>query len=139
MQNRCYSVTTITTTQRAYNMCNTDLQQLKTITKTETTTELSVHAETVYALMLNAFKNLSYVEEDCTGASAYIAQTNIFAQLQDLYCSFAQSTEYVSLASVMQCFTNNITYTDETWLYTDVVNNTVLESVKLQDYTYLSN
>ena len=118
---------------------NTDLAQLTEITKTSTTTELSVHAETVYALVLNAFKNLSYVEEDCTGASAYIAQTNIFAQLQDLYCSFAQSTEYVSLDSVMQCFTNNITYTDETWLYTDVVNNTALESVKLEDYTYLSN
>jgi len=120
-------------------MCNTDLQQLKTITKTETTTVPSVHADTVYALVLNAFKHLAYVEADCTGASAYIAQTRIFAQLQELYASFAHSTEYVSLDSVMQCFTDNITYTDETWLYTDVVNNTVLETVKLEDYTYLSN
>lgn len=120
-------------------MCNTDLQQLKTITKTETTTVPSVHADTVYALVLNAFKHLAYVEADCTSANANIAQTRIFAQLQELYASFAMSTDYVSLDSVMQCFTDNITYTDETWLYTDVVNNTVLETVKLEDYTYLSN
>jgi len=39
----------------------------------------------------------------------------------------------------MQCFTNNITFIDEKCLYTQAVENTALEKVKLENYTYLSN
>ena len=47
--------------------------------------------------------------------------------------------EYVSLESVMDIFANNITYYDEESLFTDVVKNTALEKINLQDYTCLSN
>lgn len=115
------------------------MQQLKTITKTTTTTVESVHADTVYAVMYNCFKNLAFVDSDCTGSSYYVNSANIFAQLQQLYCSFADSTDYIALDSVMQVFANNITYTDERSLFTQAVENTALENVQLENYVYLSN
>jgi hypothetical protein len=115
------------------------MQQLKTLTVKTTNKVKSVHADTVYAIMYNCFKNLAFVDADCTGSSYYVNSANIFAELQSLYCSFASTTEYTSLDNVMQCFTNNITYTDESSLYTQAVENTALEKVKLENYTYLSN
>ena len=115
------------------------MQQLKTITKKTTTTVESVHAETVYAVMYNCFRNLAFVDSDCTGSSYYVNSANIFAQLQSLYCSFADSTDYTSLDSVMQVFANNITYTDESSLFTQAVENTALENVQLENYVYLSS
>ena len=50
-----------------------------------------------------------------------------------------ESNEYVSLQSVMDVFTNNITYYDESSLFTQVVANTAMQKVNLNDYTYLSN
>jgi hypothetical protein len=114
------------------------MQQLKTITKKTTTTVESVHAETVYAVMYNCFRNLAFVDADCTGSSYYVKSANIFAQLQELYCSFASTTDYVALDKVMQCFTNNITYTDESSLFTQAVENTAMQNIKLENYTYLS-
>jgi hypothetical protein len=114
------------------------MQALKTITKTTTKTVESVHADTVYAVIQNAYKNLQVIEADCTGASYFINSANIYAQLITLYASFADTTEYVALDKVMQCFTNNITYTDESSLFTNVVADTAMQNVNLLDYTYLS-
>ena len=114
------------------------MQQLKTITQTKTKTVESVHADTVYAVIQNAYKNLQVIEADCTGASYFVNSANIYAQLTDLYASFADTTEYVALDKVMQCFTNNITYTDESSLFTDAVADTAMQNVNLLDYTYLS-
>ena len=115
------------------------MQQLKTLTiKTSNKVE-SVHADTVYAVMYNCFRNLAFVDSDCTGSNYYIASANIFAQLQSLYCSFADSTDYVALDSVMQVFADNITYYDESSLYDDCVADTAMQNVKLLDYASLSN
>jgi hypothetical protein len=115
------------------------MQQLKTLTVKTSNKVKSVHADTVYAIMYNCFKKLAFVDADCTGSSYYVNSANIFAELQSLYCSFASTTDYVSLDSVMQCFTNNITFIDEKCLYTQAVENTALEKVKLENYVYLSN
>ena len=115
------------------------MQQLKTITKTKTTTVESVHADTVYAVIKNAYKKLQLIEADCTSASYFINSANIYEQLITLYATFADTTDYVSLDSVMQCFTNNITYTDESSLFTQAVENTAMQNVQLENYTYLSN
>jgi hypothetical protein len=50
-----------------------------------------------------------------------------------------ESNDYVSLQSVMDIFANNITYYDESSLFTQVVENTVLQNVVLENYVYLSN
>jgi len=115
------------------------MQALKTITQTQTTNVDSVHADTVYAVLTNAFNNVQLMEADCTGASMFINSANIYAQLADLYASFADSKDYVALSSVMEIFANNITYYDESSLYDDCVANTAMQNVKLQDYAYLSN
>ena len=114
------------------------MQQLTTITNTKTTKVESVHMDTLYVVINNCFNNLQVMEADCTSASYFINSANIFAQLQMLYAE-NESNEYVSLQSVMQVFANNITYIDEIDLYESVVENTALQTVKLQDYTYLSN
>jgi len=115
------------------------MQQIKNITKTTKTTEKSVHLDAVYAVIENCYNNLQVVEYDCTGANYFLASANIFAQLQELYASNMHYNEYVSLQSVMDIFANNITYYDEESLFTDVVKNTALEKINLQDYTCLSN
>jgi len=115
------------------------MQAIKNITQTQTTTVESVHADTVYAVLQNAFNNLTVMEADCTGASYFINSANIYAQLADLYASFAAYDDYVALDSVMQVFANNITYYDESSLYDDCVANTAMQNVNLLDYTSLHN
>ena len=114
------------------------MQQLKTITvKTNTKVE-SVHVDTLYAIINNCYNSLQVVEADCTSASYFLNSANIFAQLQCLYVE-NETSDYVSLQSIMDIFANNITYYDEECLFTNVVENTAMQKVKLQDYTYLSN
>lgn len=114
------------------------MQQLKTITVKTSTKQDSVHMETLYAVIQNCYNNLQVMEADCTSASYFINSANIFAQLQMLYAE-NESNEYVSLQSVMQVFANNITYYDESSLFTQVVKNTAMQKVNLNNFTYLSN
>jgi 5-enolpyruvylshikimate-3-phosphate synthase len=78
------------------------------------------------------------VEADCTSASYFINSANIFAQLQMLYVE-NESNDYVALQSIMEVFANNITYYDESSLFTTVVANTAMQKVNLENYVYLSN
>jgi translation elongation factor EF-Ts len=113
-------------------------QQLKTITVKTSNKVESVHMETLYTVIENCFNKLQLVEADCTGSNYYLNSANIFAQLQMLYVENADN-DYVSLQSVMDIFANNITYYDESSLFTQVVENTVLQNVVLENYVYLSN
>jgi|TARA_B110000914_G_C15495266_1_gene462876 hypothetical protein len=113
-------------------------QQLKTITVKTSNKVESVHMETLYTVIENCYNNLQVVEADCTSASYFLNSANIFAQLQMLYVE-NESNDYVSLQSVMDIFANNITYYDESSLFTQVVENTVLQNVVLENYVYLSN
>jgi hypothetical protein len=115
------------------------MQALKTITQTQTAQVESVHAETVFAVLENAYNNLTLMEADCTSASYFINSANIYAQLAEVYASFAECDDYVALDSVMQVFANNITYYDESSLYDNCVENTAMQNVNLLDYTSLSN
>lgn len=114
------------------------MQAIKTITNTTTTKTKSVHMDTLYVVINNCFNNLNVVEADCTGASYFINSANIFAQLQMLYVA-NECNDYVSLQSIMEVFANNITYYDESSLFTQVVKNTAMQNVKLENYVYLSN
>ena len=114
------------------------MQNIKTITKKTTTKTKSVHMDTLYVVIYNCFNNLNVVEADCTSASYFINSANIFAQLQMLYVE-NESNEYVALQSIMDIFANNITYYDESSLFTTVVANTAMRNVKLENYVYLSN
>ena len=115
------------------------MQQLQTITKKTTTSVESIHVDTVYTVLQNCFNNLQMLDADCTGSNYYINSANIYAQLLTLYAAHASNVDFISLESVMQCFANNITYTDESSLFTTVVKNTALEKVKLENYVYLCN
>ena len=115
------------------------MQQLKTITKTTTNKVESVHMETLYKVIENCYNSLQIVEADCTSASYFLNSANIFAQLQMLYVE-NETSNYVSLQSVMEIFANNITFYDEKYsLFESVVENTVLQNVNLENYVYLSN
>ena len=114
------------------------MQQLTTITNTKTTKVESVHMDTLYAVINNCFNNLQVMEADCTSASYFINSANIFAQLQMLYAQ-NECNEYVSLQSIMDVFANNITYYDESSLFTSVVKNTAMQKVNLNNFAYLSN
>ena len=115
------------------------MQNIKTITKTTTTKTKSVHVDVLYAVIENCFNNLQVLESDCTASNYFCASANIFAQLQELYASTAYNNDYVSLESIMDVFANNITYYDESSMYTSVVENTALQKVKLENYASLSN
>ena len=114
------------------------MQQLKTITKTTTTKTESVHVNTLYTVIKNCYNKLQIIEADCTSASYFINSANIFAQLQMLYAQ-NECNEYVSLQSIMDVFANNITYYDESSLFTQVVKNTAMQKVNLNNFAYLIN
>ena len=115
------------------------MQNFKTITKKTTTKVESVHVDVLYAVIENCYNSLQVVEADGTSASYFLNSANIFAQLQEVYAENCHNN-YVSLASVMEVFANNITYYDEEYgLHESVVENTALAKVKLQDYACLSN
>ena len=116
----------------------TQTQQLKTVTVTTSNKVESVHIDCVYTILANCFNKLQLVEADCTGSNYYINSANIFAQLQLLYVENANN-DYVSLQSVMDVFANNITYYDESSMFTSVVANTAMQNVQLENYVYLSN
>ena len=115
------------------------MQQIKTLTVKTSNKVKSVHLDTLYAVIENCYKHLQVIEADCTGANYFCASANIFAQLQALYANSMHYVEYVSVQSVMDIFADNITYYDEECLFTNVVENTAMQKIKLQDYAYLSN
>jgi|TARA_R110000803_G_scaffold208222_1_gene276756 hypothetical protein len=115
------------------------MQQLQTITKKTTTNVESIHVDTVYTVLQNCFNKLQMLDADCTGSNYYINSANIYAQLLTLYAAYASNVDFISLQEVMQCFTNNITYVDESSLFTQVVENTAMQNVVLRNYMYLSN
>ena len=114
------------------------MQQLKTITvKTNNKVE-SVHIDTLYTVLANCFNKLQLVEADCTGSNYYLNSASIFAQLQQLYVDNADN-DYVSLKSIMDVFANNITYYDESSLYTQVVENTAMQNINIENYICMHN
>jgi len=114
------------------------MQQLKTITVKTSNKVESVHMETLYAVIKNCYNSLQIMEADCTSASYFINSANIFAQLQQLYCD-NETNDYVSIESIMEVFSNNITYYDESCLFTQVVENTAMQKVNIEKYMYLCN
>ena len=128
-----YAITNYTITKRKLHM-----QQLKTLTVKTTNKVESVHVNTLYKVIENCYNSLQIMEADCTSASYFINSANIFAQLQQLYCD-NETNNYVSIESVMQVFANNITYYDESSLFTHVVENTAMQNVNIENYMYLYN
>ena len=117
------------------------MQALKTVTKTTTTKTKSIHADALYSVIQNAHAQVAQeiMCADCTSDSYYIKAANIYAQLLALYAKSYYDSEYYSINSVMEIFANNITYYDESNLFTNCVANTALQNVKLSNYVYLSN
>ena len=116
------------------------MQQIKTINKTTTVAVESVHWQTLFAVVENAYNNLQLMEADGTSSSYFVNSANIYAQLAAVYAAHVDAENYIALSTVMECFTNNITYYDEEYsLYTTVVANTAMQNIKLLDYTHLSN
>ena len=114
------------------------MQQLKTLTVKTSNKVESVHMQTLYNVIENCYNNLQIIESDCTASNYFCNSANIFAQLQMLYAQ-NECNDYVSLQSIMEIFANNITYYDESSLYTQVVANTAMQKVNLENYVYLSN
>ena len=54
------------------------MQQLKTLTIKTSNKVKSVHVDTLYAIMENAYKQLQVMDPCATGASYYVANANIF-------------------------------------------------------------
>ena len=116
------------------------MQQIKTIKVKTTSAVESVHWQTLYAVVENAYNNLQLMEADGTSSSYFVNSANIYAQLAAVYAAHVDAENYIALSTVMECFTNNITYYDEEYsLYTTVVANTAMQNIKLLDYTHLSN
>ena len=116
----------------------THMQQLKTITVKTSNKVESVHMQTLYKVIENCYNSLQIMDADCTSASYFINSANIFAQLQQLYCD-NETNDYVSIESVMQVFSNNITFYDESCLFTQVVENTAMQNINIENYVCMHN
>ena len=114
------------------------MQNFKTITNKTTTKVESVHVDVLYAVIENCYNSLQVVEADGTSASYFLNSANIFAQLQEVYAENCHNN-YVSLASVMEVFANNITYYDEESIYFYIVENTAMQKINLREHVCLYN
>ena len=48
-----------------------------------------------------------------------------------MYAAHADAENYIALSTVMECFTDNITYYDEEYsLYESIVANTAMQNIK---------
>ena len=116
------------------------MQQLKTINVKTTSAVKSVHWQTLFAVLENSYNSLQLMEKDGTSSSYFVNSANIYAQLAAVYAAHADAENYIALSTVMECFTDNITYYDEEYsLYESIVANTAMQNIKLLDYTHLSN
>jgi hypothetical protein len=115
-----------------------NMQQLKTVTVKTSNKVESVHMQTLYKVIENCFNSLQIMESDCTSASYFINSANIFAQLQMLYCE-NETNDYVSIESVMEVFSKNITFYDESCLFTNVVENTAMQNINIENYICMHN
>ena len=116
------------------------MQQIKTINVKTTSAVKSVHWQTLFAVLENAYNSLQLMEKDGTSSSYFVNSANIYAQLAAVYAAHVDAENYIALSTVMECFTNNITYYDEEYsLYESIVANTAMQNIKLLDYTHLSN
>ena len=116
------------------------MQTFKTVTKTVTTKNDSVHVDAVHALMENAQKQVAdlCLDYDSTGSSYYVNATKILANLTESYYAYCDDDDFISVAEIMQCF-NVLTYYDEKHLYDDCVKNTAFEKLDFYDYCSLCN
>ena len=116
------------------------MQQIKTINVKTTSAVKSVHWQTLFAVLENSYNSLQLMEKDGTSSSYFVNSANIYAQLAAVYAAHADAENYIALSTVMECFTDNITYYDEEYsLYESIVANTAMQNIKLLDYTHLSN
>tara|TARA_B100000925_G_scaffold273154_1_gene237648 strand:+ start:735 stop:1085 length:351 start_codon:yes stop_codon:yes gene_type:complete len=116
------------------------MQTFKTVTKTVTEKNDSVHTDAVYDLMKNAQKKVAnlMLDYDATGSEYYVHATKILASLVETYYAYANDDDYISIAEVMEAF-NVLTYYDEKHLYDDLVKNTAFEKVDFYEYCSLCN
>ena len=116
------------------------MQTFKTVTKTVTTKNDSVHVDAVHALMENAQKKVAdlCLDYDATGSEYYVNATKILASLVETYYAYANDDDYISIAEVMEAF-SVLTYYDEKHLYDDLVKNTAFEKLDFYDYCSLCN
>ena len=116
------------------------MQKFKTVKKTVTEKNDSVHTDAVYDLMKNAQKKVAdlCLDYDATGSEYYVHATKILASLVETYYAYADDEYYISIAEVMEAF-NVLTYYDEKHLYDDLVKNTAFEKLDFYDYCSLCN
>lgn len=99
----------------------------------------SVHYTVAHAVLENTQKQIAdtVFDSDCTGSRQYIMLANIFASLVQCFYN-SDNEEYISLDSLMQCF-SHLTYYDDSYIYDDCVRNTTLAQIKLLDYISLNS
>ena len=116
-------------------------QTFKTVTKTQTTQDFSVHYTEAHKVLENAQKQVAdlCLDYDATGSSYYVNATQILANLTKVYYYTCDDDEYISVADVIHAIADCLTYYDDKHLYDSCVQNTALEKFNLYDYTSLSN
>ena len=116
-------------------------QTFKTVTKTQTTQDFSVHYTEAHKVLENAQKQVANLclDYDSTGCSYYINATQILANLTKAYYYSCDDDEYISVAEIIHAIADCLTYYDDKHLYDECVKNTALAKFNLYDYAHLSN
>lgn len=114
---------------------------LQTITQTPKPTQVQVCTnESAFAVLKNAQRLVTecLLEQDPTGASYFAQIANIYKDLVEAYYAHAEQ-DLVPVSAITDAIVEHLVYVEDAGIYAELVANTDLESIDLNDLTYLSN
>lgn len=114
---------------------------LQTITQQPKPTQVQVCTnESAFAVLENAQRLVveCTLEQDPT-ASRYFAQiASIYKSLVDAYYAYAEE-DLVPVSAITDAIVEHLVYVEDAGIYAELVAGTDLESIDLNDLTYLSS
>lgn len=114
---------------------------LQTITQTPKSVQVQVCTnESAFAVLENAQRLVAecVLEQDPTGSRYFAQVANVYKDLVEAYYKYAEE-DLVPVSAITDAIVEHLVYVEDASVYADIVANTDLASIDLNDLTYLSN
>ena len=114
---------------------------LQTITQTPKPMQVQVCTNDCAFAVLEKAQHLvteCMLEQDPTASNYFIQIANIYRDLVQAYYAHAEE-DLVPVSAITNAIVEHLVYTEDAGLYTELVANTDLSAIDINDLTYLSN
>ena len=114
---------------------------LQTITQTPKPMQVQVCTNDCAFAVLEKAQHLvteCMLEQDPTASNYFVQIANIYRDLVQAYYAHAEE-DLVPVSAITDAIVEHLVYTEDAGLYTELVANTDLSAIDINDLTYLSN